>query len=242
MKRLLGVLPLLCLAASSVLLMGPDCGPGKDCIYNGKTFGSGAAFTSDDLCNTCSCEDGNVACTARACAYTWWKTCGDPVCSTHRVDPNVRACTSEQVGQGCTKAGDVCDPGDMCNSHYQCAAADPTKTNGGCPISRAKYKRDIRYLDDAELAEQERRLLEMKLATYRYKSAGESGPLQLGFIIDDVGQSPSVNADGESVNLYGYASMAVAALKVQARQIAELREEVGALKKELAAKKVVRRR
>jgi hypothetical protein len=39
-----------------------------------------------------------------------------------------------------------------------------------------------------------------------------------------------VAADGEHVDLYGYISMAVAALQVQAQEIAALRAEVKALK------------
>ena len=59
----------------------------------------------------------------------------------------------------------------------------------------------------------------------------------LGFIIDDVGPGPSVAPNGQTVDLYGYTSMAVATLQVQAQEIAELKAELAALKAELARRK-----
>lgn len=39
----------------------------KGCLYNGMTYKSGDGFKSDDGCNSCSCVDGQVACTLMAC-------------------------------------------------------------------------------------------------------------------------------------------------------------------------------
>ena len=47
---------------------------------------------------------------------------------------------------------------------------------------------------------------------------------------DDVGAGPLVNADGETVNLYGYASTAVAAVQAQEKRIRQLEAEVSALR------------
>ena len=66
------------------------------------------------------------------------------------------------------------------------------------------------------------------------KKDGEQGASHLGFIIDDVAPTPSVGASGERVNLYGYTSMAVAALQVQAAQLQTQKAELDALKQELA--------
>ena len=220
--------------AGCVLLMGLDCG-GRDCVEGGTVHHSGDTFPSDDGCNTCSCENGAVACTLRACAPQWWKSCGDPVCSGHRADPNIPACTTEKLGDPCNTPGKQCDINDSCNVHLVCANSDPTKQTGGCPISRARWKADIRYLDDPELARYQQQLLDLRLATWRYKSQPAGSPTQLGFIIDDVGDGPAVNPDGESVNLYGYTSMAVATLQLQAAEIARLKDQVAALSKQVAA-------
>ena len=37
------------------------------CEYGGETYQSGERFDSLDGCNTCSCEDGQIACTVMAC-------------------------------------------------------------------------------------------------------------------------------------------------------------------------------
>ena len=39
----------------------------KNCEYAGKIYKSGEGFPSDDGCNSCSCVDGEVACTLMAC-------------------------------------------------------------------------------------------------------------------------------------------------------------------------------
>lgn len=37
----------------------------KSCTYNGVTYKNGQEFMDD--CNNCSCQDGEISCTARAC-------------------------------------------------------------------------------------------------------------------------------------------------------------------------------
>lgn len=39
----------------------------KSCQYNNKTYESGEGFPDIDGCNSCSCEDGKIACTLMAC-------------------------------------------------------------------------------------------------------------------------------------------------------------------------------
>ncbi len=66
-------------------------------------------------------------------------------------------------------------------------------------------------------------LREIKLTTYRYKDEPRSDEPRLGFIIDDTDSPYPINPDGNSVNLYGYASMAVAAIQAQGQEIAALK-------------------
>lgn len=42
----------------------PDTG---SCIYDGQTYANNSSFNSTDGCNTCTCTDGEVACTLMAC-------------------------------------------------------------------------------------------------------------------------------------------------------------------------------
>ncbi len=159
-------------------------------------------------------------------------TCGDPVCGGHQPHPGVPACTTEQVGAPCACLGEECDPGDACNRLLECATSDPTH-GGMCPISRRRYKQDIQYLSTQDVKRLHDVLLTFRLASYQYKLPGLSADTHLGFIIDDVEPSPSVAANGDTVDLYGYTSMAVAAVQEQAREIDQLTREVESLRQEL---------
>ena len=123
-----------------------------------------------------------------------------------------------------------CDPGSGCGQKLLCTTSDPTH-GGVCPISRAKYKEGIEYLSPAERSQLADDLQSIPLVRYRYKDAPERE--HLGFIIEDIEPSPSVDSKRDQVDLYGYTSMAVAALQQQHAQIEELRREVKALKAKL---------
>jgi hypothetical protein len=99
-----------------------------------------------------------------------------------------------------------------------------------CPVSERKHKKDITYLSEADRERLHDQLLRFPLATYRYTSEGEADREHLGFIIDDIAPSPAVQQNGERVDIYGYQTMAVAALQVQARELAALRRELEELK------------
>jgi protein tyrosine phosphatase (PTP) superfamily phosphohydrolase (DUF442 family) len=77
----------------------------------------------------------------------------------------------------------------------------------------------------------------MPLATWHYRAEDDAAREHLGFIIDDNPESPAVARTGEHVDLYGYTSMAVAAIQAQQKQIAALEAEVAALRKEMAAQR-----
>jgi hypothetical protein len=184
------------------------------------------------------CPAFNVMCSS-ACRggggdpLFWRATCGDPVCGGHREQPGIAPCANDQVsGTRCSPSGATCDPGSDCNELLVCTASDPTH-GGQCPISRRAFKDDVRYLDDADRRRLHDELMRFDLATWRYK--GEEGDhRRLGFMIDDV--EPTAAAERDHVDLYGYASMAVAALQTQARQIDALRREVAALREALNAR------
>lgn len=158
----------------------------------------------------------------------WYYTCGDPVCRGYEARPGSTRCTSESPGGTCAVEGQACDPVDDCNRLLLCAARDPTLA--GCPISRRDAKRDVRYLTPEDLEALARQLRALRLASYRYRDAGPSSPLRLGFVIDDGPPPACLDAAGERVDLYGYASLAVATLQAQARQIEALERELATLR------------
>jgi len=154
-------------------------------------------------------------------------------------------------GTSCCAAGEWCDtsgatPICRCNDGPACGAGETCSSSlggsevcglrccggeaGTCPVSRRMYKRQIEALDDDALARIYQELRGIQLSTYQYKTDPASAPRRLGFIIDDTKTAYPINADGNSVNLYGYVSMAVAAIQVQSREIEALRAEVKRLK------------
>ena len=168
-------------------------------------------------------------------AAIWWSTCGDRLINLdagHR-DSGFSPCTTQSAGAPCAPLGAECDPGNAVNSYLLCDTTDPKM--GGCPISRMSYKDNIRYLSARELESYRDQLLSLPLATYRYRQAGPESRLHLGFMIDGHESLICVEPERDQVDLYSYTSMAVAALKVQAEQIEQLRKELTALRAEVAA-------
>jgi len=159
----------------------------------------------------------------------WYTTCGDPVCSGWR-DKGLPPCDSA-AGGACSSEGASCDPMSACNQVLVCATSDPT-LGGSCPISRREHKTDVDYLTPDQRAAYARQILTTPLATWRYRAAPERK--HLGFIIDDVEPSMSVDSARDQVDLYGYTSMAVAALQQQADQIATLERQLAELRARVA--------
>lgn len=165
----------------------------------------------------------------------WYTTCGDPACSGYGGPfDGVPLCADQVEGEACAAEGEQCDPEDDCNALLVCAAADPKDQTGGCPISRRAHKTEVSYLDPEGLRAAAKEALDLRLATWRYR--GEAGEQRrLGFVIDDAPGSPAVRPDGERVDLYGYTSLALAALQAQQAEIEALRAELAALRAEVEA-------
>jgi hypothetical protein len=162
-----------------------------------------------------------------------YPTCGDPVCRGWSPHAGVPRCGAYTAGDRCPTfaIGRTCDPQDPCNALLECRR-DPDP--GPCPISRVAHKRDVAYLDDPALRAAAAQILDTKLATWGYTWDDPAAPLHLGFLIDDQPTSPAVAADGEHVDLYGYTSLAVAALQVQQATLDAQQAEIRELRARLA--------
>lgn len=176
---------------------------------------------------------------SHAAELRWYSTCGDPACSGYSGPfEGIAACTTEAEGDPCSSEGAQCDPVSDCNALMVCAEEDPKQQTGGCPISRAAHKRDITYLDAASRKEASDKALSMQLATWRYAWETGSDKEHLGFIIDDLGpapaDSPAVREGGQTVDLYGYTSLVLAAIQEQQAEIERLKAEVAALSESCA--------
>lgn len=160
----------------------------------------------------------------------WFSTCGDPSCSGYSGPfEGVPLCTDETEGEVCDPGGASCDPVDDCNTLLLCTTEDPKDQTGGCPVSRAAFKRGIRYLSAEETAEAGRLATGLRLATWNYRWEAEGSPTHLGFVIDDLPGIPAVTADGNHVDLYGYTSLTLAATQAQARVLAAQEAQIDVL-------------
>jgi hypothetical protein len=165
----------------------------------------------------------------------WYATCGPPICrepsGTGGTSSGAPPCgKTEAVGAACTVSGTECDSGGACVGPLLCASSDP-RHGGACPVSRAKYKTDIEYLSASERGKLADDVQSIPLVRYRYKDGPERE--HLGFIIEDVEPSPGVDSQHDQVDLYGYTSMAVAALQQQHQEIEALEREIEALRARL---------
>ena len=129
--------------------------------------------------------------------------------------------------------GAECDPGLGCGMKLRCTGSDPKLGFGGCPISRAAHKTDVRYLGDRELRRYHDEVVGLGLAHYVYRD-DPSAQERLGFIIEDVEPSRFVDEARDRVDLYAYTSAVIAAVKVQERRIAELERQVRELRLQTA--------
>jgi hypothetical protein len=199
---------------------GPVCTQPKGLCCKPSQFAKGTCVASDGACagndQAYYCDDG------RDCA-------GNQVC-----------CLEQSGGSACVPPADCHQQGDRiacvvdgdCPMGQNCCGVGPSPnyycSAGPCPISLRRYKADIRYLEPADVARLGAEILAYPLTTFRYQGDPGFTP-HLGFIIDDVAPSPAVAPDGQTVDLYGYATMAVAALQAQQRQLAALEARVRAL-------------
>jgi hypothetical protein len=248
-------IPALCRVCADGSCGEPVCVDGRwqfacpeDEVDAGATDGGSSCQVDDDCpgVGACPrCPDGQscaeLTCVQGTCQFTcpselrWYQTCGDPVCGSSDDpfdDPGIPNCTDEQFGDACSDRDAQCDGVASCGATLLCTDSDPTMRPGGCPISRVRFKQDIAYLGAEQLSSYHEQLVHMPLASWRYRTAPDAAP-QLGFVIEDI--EPSAAVSGDRVNMYGYLSMAVAAIQVQQRQIGALQAELQALRERLAA-------
>ncbi len=101
-----------------------ECGWTGDCNYNGKEYKNGEAFPAGDGCNECSCEDGKVTCTEKACDECEEK------CQTCYVRAENNGFTTNVA----YKKVQCCAPLAECEKEYgecECGWEEPTCTYNG---------------------------------------------------------------------------------------------------------------
>lgn len=222
---------------SALIALSGGCA-GKDSTVNGSGGSIAAQGGATGLGGTSSHAGGTQAIGGSSSGpLRWYTTCGYPVCRVPALDAGVvdAGPPCPAIGASCSTQGATCGtPSDNnCGSILICASQDPKGGIGGCPISSKNYKNGIEYLGDAELQKLHAEALGIRLATYKYNNqVDDSGPTHLGFLIEDNPQSAAVDSMHNRVNMYGYVSMVVAGMQVQEKEIAELRKELEAARRD----------
>jgi hypothetical protein len=171
--------------------------------------------------------------TSNGGTLTWYSSCGDPVCQGYGGPwEGVPPCGDIVEGEPCSMEGAECDFMSDCNAVMVCATMDPKMQEGGCPISRAAFKQDIAYLDVAGRDAFYREVLDMRLATWRYRERSDAKP-SLGVILEDGEDRIWADPANDRVDLYSYGSLALVGVQAQADELAELRAAVAALQGEV---------
>jgi len=194
------------------------------------------------------CESGDAGDGDGEPQGTWYEhPCGngDPVsvscvdeADTNWEDPSTDLCSDLGVS-----AGDACQDVDIqcvLAQAFTCASMDPSARtsefaltcratpfeDGQCPASSRAAKRNIHYIAPIERRQLANEVLDVKLASYRYRDPAKPGQ-KLGFILED---HPKATFSGEGrVDLYAYASALVALAQEQQTEIDKLKEQVKAL-------------
>ena len=193
---------------------------------------------------TCSPKDawcgyGGLSCECTNCTKYPVVSCSGPLiwhCASPNPDTKCPA-GIPNLGTACTVEAYQCVYGCEPNMARTCTAGHWVASTGpgGCPVSSRRFKRDIEYLGATDLQRLTQQLLSLKLTTYDYKDPALAGRRHLGFIIEDGPRTFAIDTQGDRVDLYGYTSMAVAAVQVQSKELAALQAEVKALKEQVAA-------
>jgi hypothetical protein len=97
--------------------------------------------------------------------------------------------------------------------------------------SSRRFKDEIAYATPVDLEQLKEQLVKIRLATFRYKQGDKAR--HLGFIIEDSPDIPASDVARSKVDLYAYASMAVAAIQIQERRIEQLEADLDALGNEI---------
>jgi hypothetical protein len=185
------------------------------------------------------CNYGDLSCACTNCTNGPVELCSGPP-TWHCEAPNADStCPAGMplLGTACTTEGKTCTYACGTGNGRICKQGAWYSADGGpCPKSSRRAKKDIVYLNEIERQRIAGDVARLRLATYEYRDRALAGKRHLGFIIEDVPGSPAVDRDGNMVDLYGYASMLVAAVQEQSRQIADLKAEIARLKQRSAKK------
>lgn len=183
------------------------------------------------------CGYDGLACHCTNCVEYPDEHCSGPLtwhCETPSTDPGCPA-AMPNAGTACTSEGRQCTYGCERDHARTCTGGVWTISSSpyGCPVSSKTYKRDIHYLGLDELRGVADRVESLRLATWAYVDSKIATGKRLGIIAEEAPHD-ALDPRGDRIDLYGYTSMAIAAVQVSAHDVDALRAEVEAMRAEIA--------
>jgi hypothetical protein len=213
--------PADCAPSRAAVPEGNACTSSSTCAYDGATCTCGSFCPSFPI-EPPPCDDAGKpqGCCDKS-KIQWHCFDGPAYCPTPRP----------RIGSSCSQEGAECATGapvECGQSIIACKSGVWNVVNTACPVSTARAKTGIAYLSASDTDALHDDVMRIRLATYRYRSGDDA--THLGFIIEDMPSgSPAVMRSREHVDLYGYTSMAVAALQKQDEKIAALERRIAEL-------------
>ncbi len=193
------------------------------------------AAAADQVCSPkdAYCVYSGLVCSCTNCTKYPIVHCSGPLkwkCDAPPADPKCPA-ARPLLGTACPVENQFCEYGCEPDVSRRCTGSIWVKASapGGCPVSTRRAKEQIHYLGATALDRVAERALSLRLATYRYRDPALRGKRHLGFILEDSPQCIAADMAKGQVDLYSYASMALALAQRQAREIATLKKQVAAL-------------
>jgi hypothetical protein len=220
--------PASCAATRPAVPAGDSCSNKITCAYDGSICSCGVFCPNYPIrMPDCNPDAGVTTSCCDTTKVAWHCFDGPKYCATSRP----------RIGTACVTDGESCafeEAVECGQSRMECRGGVWQIANTSCPASTAGAKEDIHYVSDSDAEYLRQSLMRIPLATYRYK--GSDATTHLGFVIEDVeARSPAVLPSRDRVDLYGFVTMAVAALQRQEKDIATLKADVARLVRENAA-------
>ncbi|MCK5796194.1 MAG: hypothetical protein KAI47_03370 [Deltaproteobacteria bacterium] len=214
-------------------VISPPCvGPDPSCPATREAAAGKVCSPKDAYC----AYDGLV-CDCTNCTKYPVESCQGDLkwkCEAPAGDPN---CPKARplLGTTCPFEDYLCEYGCERDVSRQCKGGVWVKASapGGCPMSTRRVKKEIHYLDKQAIDRMAQKARSFRLATYRYRDPALRGKRHLGYILEDSPKALSSNLPKGQVDLYSYASMTLALAQHQAREIADLKKKVAALRAHL---------
>lgn len=194
-----------------------------------------AKATGDCTKMGASCNYDGLVCECTNCTQYPISGCSGPLTWHCTAPNNETGCPPARpdLGSPCTLEGRACNYGCEKGASRTCTngAWEASSSPGGCPVSLAATKKEVRYLDEETRRALASEALELRLATWRYRDASHGEGPRLGYILDDAPRAPASDMTKGQVDLYAYTSMVLALAQEQEAEIARLQKRVAELEK-----------